>query len=356
MPATTPAQLWGRDVVHHAAAVMTRPSDPTAAVSFSHQPVMVAEVVDWFAPVPAGWIVDATLGGAGHARAVLDRHAHLSVFGIDRDPAAIAAASVRLAPYGSRAQVARGRFDDLVALAHPLTSSGRSVSGVLMDLGVSSVQLDQADRGFSYRNDAPLDMRMDPSTGMTAAELLAVAPLGELVRILRDFGDERFALRIAKAIVSSRESGRPILTTSELAQLVSTAIPAATRRSGGHPAKRSFQALRIAVNSELDILGPAVDAAIELIVPGGRLVVLAYHSGEDRIVKERLRFAETGGCTCPSGLPCTCRALPRGRALRRAVTRPGDSELTSNPRASSALARVFIKSADKSASTQGDHR
>ena len=306
--------------------------------TFAHIPVLRDEVVAWFAPVPAGWVVDATLGGAGHAQALLDAHPHLSVLGIDRDPAAIDAATARLAPYGTRARVVRARFDDLARVA-----SGLIVSGVLLDLGVSSVQFDEPARGFSYRSDAPLDMRMDPTSGFGAAELLQLASVDEVARILREYGDERFAFRIATAIVREREANRPVDTTARLVEVVTAAIPAATRRTGGHPAKRSFQAIRIAVNAELDVLGPTVDAAINSLTGNGRLVVISYHSGEDRIVKDRLRLAETGGCTCPPGLPCTCGALPRGRALRRSVTRPGQAEITTNRRAASALARVFVK-------------
>ena len=306
---------------------------------FAHVPVLRDEVVAWLAPVPTGWVIDATLGGAGHARAVLDAHPHLSILGIDRDPAAIAAAGERLALYGERASVVRARFDDLAVVA-----AGRTVTGVLLDLGVSSVQFDEAARGFSYRSDAPLDMRMDPDSGFSASELLWIAPVGELTRILREYGDERFAARIATAIGRERDGGRPVDTTARLVEVVTAAIPAATRRTGGHPAKRSFQAIRIAVNAELDVLGPALDAAIDVLVDGGRLIVISYHSGEDRIVKDRLRLAETGGCACPPGLPCTCGALPRGRALRRSVTRPGEAEIATNPRAASALARVFVKS------------
>ena len=316
---------------------------------FTHVPVMRGEVVEWFRPVPPGWIIDATLGGAGHARAVLDAHPHLSVLGIDRDPAAVQAATDRLAPYGDRARVVRARFDELAGVARDL-----DVSGVLFDLGVSSVQFDQAERGFSYRADAPLDMRMDPTSGLSAADLLATASVDEISRILRDYGDERFAFRIAQSIVRERNDGSPVRTTSHLVQLVTASIPAATRRTGGHPAKRTFQAIRIAVNGELDVLAPALDAAIDALLPDGRLVVISYHSGEDRIVKERIRLAETGGCTCPPGLPCTCGALPRGRALRRSVTRPSEAEAAVNRRASSALARVFLKSSSASSAHTPD--
>jgi 16S rRNA (cytosine1402-N4)-methyltransferase len=304
---------------------------------FHHVSVMLREVVDWFAPVPAGWVIDGTLGGAGHASAILAEHDHLQVVGIDRDQVAIAAASAALSSFGDRARVRRARFD---GMADVVNETGVSpVTGVLLDLGVSSVQFDDAERGFSYRSDAPLDMRMDQSSGQTAADMLNEQSAQEITSMLRTFGDERFADRIAKRIVAAR----PIVTTGQLVEIVTAAIPAATRRHGGHPAKRTFQALRIAVNGELDFLASTVDTAIDLLSPNGRLIVLSYHSGEDRIVKSRLRQAETGGCTCPTGLPCVCGALPRGRSLHRAATRPSADEITTNPRASSALARVFLK-------------
>ncbi len=312
-----------------------------AKPDFHHVPVMLNEVLDWLAPVPAGWVVDATLGGAGHASAILRTHQHLNVLGIDQDPLAIATAQERLEPFGERSRVFAGRFDRMAEAVN--TTGSVPVVGVLMDLGVSSAQFDIAERGFSYRADAPLDMRMDTTTGPTAADLLAQLSEHDIADVLRTYGDERFAGRIAKAIVGARAAGRPVTTTTELVTLTTNAIPAATRRTGGHPAKRTFQALRIAVNQELDVLAPALQTAIELLAPNGRLIVLSYHSGEDRIVKENLRLAETGGCTCPNGLPCRCGALPRGRSLKRSVTRPSADEVAANPRSSSALARVFEK-------------
>jgi 16S rRNA (cytosine1402-N4)-methyltransferase len=211
------------------------------------------------------------------------------------------------------------------------------VDVVLFDLGVSSAQLDFAERGFSYRNDADLDMRMDTSVGITAAHVCNTYSEGELIRVLRAYGDEKFAPRIARAIIAHR----PVLRTVQLSDIVVAAIPAATRRTGGHPAKRTFQALRIEVNDELSVLRTALDNALDVLAPGGRCIVLSYHSGEDRIVKDRFRLAETGGCSCPSGLPCVCGALPRGRMVRRGVTRPTTAEQAVNPRAASAVARVF---------------
>jgi 16S rRNA (cytosine1402-N4)-methyltransferase len=304
---------------------------------FEHRPVMVEEIVDLFAAVPAGTVVDATLGGAGHSRAILDAHPHLRVAGLDQDPDAVEVATERLAPYGDRASVTHVRFDRMASAVHDLGL--QAVSGVLFDLGVSSPQLDRGERGFSHRFDAPLDMRMDTTAGRSAADVVNGYDETALARVLRELGDERFATRIAKAIVANR----PVTTTGQLADIVRDAIPAPARRTGGHPAKRSFQAVRIEVNAELDILPGAIDQAIDLLAPGGRCVVLAYHSGEDRIVKERFRTAATGGCTCPPGLPCVCGATPTVRLLKQGAWKPSAAEVEANPRAESARLRAVEK-------------
>jgi 16S rRNA (cytosine1402-N4)-methyltransferase len=298
---------------------------------------MVDEVVALLGPVPAGVVVDATVGGGGHSAALLEAHPDLSVVGIDQDPDAVAAAAARLARFGDRATVLHGRFDDLPgALGRAGVPTG-GLSGVLFDLGVSSPQLDRADRGFSYRLDGPLDMRMDRSgQGVTAADLVNTATVADLVTILRSNADERFARRIAEAIVAAR----PITGTARLAEVVRDAIPAATRRTGGHPATRAFQALRIAVNAELDLLAPALRTAIELLAPGGRLVVITYHSGEDRIAKEVLREAEHGGPPPPRGLPLPAGQTPLVRLLARGGMVPSAAEVVANPRARSARIRV----------------
>ncbi|HUQ39936.1 MAG TPA: 16S rRNA (cytosine(1402)-N(4))-methyltransferase RsmH [Acidimicrobiales bacterium] len=298
---------------------------------FSHEPVMVDEVLALFAPTPRGVVVDATLGGGGHARALLSAHPHLSILGIDRDPAALAAAAEALAGFEERVSLHRARFDALARLVEPGT-----VSGVLFDLGVSSPQLDRGERGFSYRSDAPLDMRMDPDQTRTAADVVNTIDERELVDILRDNGEGRLAGRIARAIVRAR----PLLTTEQLVDVVRAAIPAPARRAGGHPAKRVFQALRIEVNDELRILPAAVDAAVDALAPGGRIVVLSYHSGEDRIVKARFADAATGGCTCPPALPCVCGAVPTVRLLNRGARKPTAAEVRGNPRAESARLRA----------------
>jgi 16S rRNA (cytosine1402-N4)-methyltransferase len=309
----------------------------TTTPPFEHEPVMVDEIVELFAPVPAGTVVDATLGGAGHARALLEAHPQLRVAGLDRDPLAVAVATERLAPFGDRATVTHARFDGMAAAAADLGLE--VVSGVLFDLGVSSPQLDRADRGFSHRFGAALDMRMDTTTGITAADVVNGYDEAELARVLRELGDERYARRIARSIVANR----PITTTAQLAEIVRDAIPAPARRTGGHPARRSFQAVRIEVNAELEILPDALDDAMALLAPGGRCVVLAYHSGEDRIVKERFRNAATGGCTCPPGLPCQCGAVPTVRLLKRGAWKPSAAEVARNPRAESARLRAVEK-------------
>jgi 16S rRNA (cytosine1402-N4)-methyltransferase len=311
--------------------------------SFPHEPVMAAEVVELFAPVPEGLIVDTTLGGGGHAAAILGARPGISVLGIDRDPLAVAAATDALAPFGSRAIIRRSRFDavaDVVGAVRAELGSGHDeggLSGVLFDLGVSSPQLDVADRGFSYRRDAVLDMRMDPTSGRTAADVVNGYPEEALVELFADNGEGRFARRIARAIVAAR----PLATTGQLADVVRAAIPAATRRSGGHPARRVFQAVRIAVNDELDQLGPALDAALDLLRPGGRCLVIAYHSGEDRLVKATFNRAATDNCRCPPGLPCVCGADPQFRLVVRGARRPTEDEVDRNRRAESARLRVI---------------
>lgn len=303
-------------------------------MSFDHSPVMRDELVDVFADVPPGVIVDATLGGGGHSDALLSSREDLSVLGIDRDPDALAAATQRLARFGRRLMTYRGRFDQLenAMQQHAVTS----LSGALFDLGVSSPQLDRPERGFSYRNPGPLDMRMDPHAPWSADDIVNGFDENELATIIARYGDERFARRIARAIVAER----PIDNTGTLAEVIVSAIPAAARRTGGHPAKRTFQAIRIAVNEELEMLPAALDQATSNLTPGGRAAVLSYHSGEDRIVKQQFRQAATGGCECPPGLPCVCDAVATVRLVRNVPKRPTDAERVANPRAGSARLRV----------------
>jgi 16S rRNA (cytosine1402-N4)-methyltransferase len=301
---------------------------------FSHRPVMLDEIVKVFASVPPGWVLDATLGGAGHATALLEAHPHLRILGLDRDGDALAVASARLAVHGDRAATAHVRFDHLDHAMEALSVD--HLSGVLFDLGVSSPQLDRTERGFSYRHEAPLDMRMDQREPWAASDIVNGYDESQLAQALRRHGDERFAVRIARAIVAAR----PVETTTQLAEIVVAAIPAAARRTGGHPAKRTFQAIRIELNRELEVLPAALDLAIERTVEGGRIAVLSYHSGEDRIVKQRMRFAETGGCVCPPELPCVCDAVQTVRVVRGIPKTPSEAERTTNPRARSARLRV----------------
>ena len=306
--------------------------------AFSHQPVMVDEVVALFGPVPPGLVVDATVGGGGHARALLDAHPHLDLLGIDRDAEAVAAATESLAPFAGRVKaIHHARFDRLAELV------AGPVSGVLFDLGLSSPQLDRAERGFSYRADAPLDMRMDRSQARTGADVVNTEDEATLARLIAASGERRFARRIARRIVAAR----PVATTAELAEVVRNAIPAAARRTGGHPARPVFQAVRLAVNEELGVLAPALDAAIGLLAPGGRCVALAYHSGEDRIVKDRFALAASGGCTCPVAMPCVCGATPLVRLLNRGARKPTPAETAANPRAQSARLRACERLGDR---------
>lgn len=307
------------------------------AREFEHEPVMVGEVLALFAPVPAGLVVDATVGGGGHAAALLGARPDLRLLGLDRDPAAVTAARRRLAPFGERVEVRHARFS---ALPDLVAQSGAPVSGLLFDLGVSSPQLDVAARGFSFRGDAPLDMRMDPTAGPSAADLVNGAAVEELARLFAANGEGRLARRLARAVVAAR----PITTTGELADVVAAAVPAPARRRG-HPARRVFQALRIAVNEELDELAAVLPVALDLLAPGGRLVVISYHSGEDRLVKAAFAEAERGGCTCPPGLPCVCGARPVHRLVFRGARKPSPGEVEWNHRAESARLRAVERTA-----------
>jgi 16S rRNA (cytosine1402-N4)-methyltransferase len=311
------------------------------APEFEHRPVMVDEIVDLLGPVPGGVVLDGTVGGGGHAMAILEAHPHLSILGIDRDQDALRAAAGRLARFGDRVELHHARFDHF-----PEVMERRGISwlsGALFDLGVSSWQFDAGERGFSYREDAPLDMRMDRSDerAPTAADIVNGYDEGRLARLFADHGEGRFARRIARAVVSAR----PITTTQELSEAVKAGIPAAARRTGGHPAKRVFQALRVEVNRELEILPGTIDAAIAALTPGGRCAVLAYHSGEDRIVKDRFVSAATGDCTCPPNLPCGCGSAERitVRLLTRGSRKPSAAEVADNPRAESARLRAVEK-------------
>ncbi|WP_208028001.1 16S rRNA (cytosine(1402)-N(4))-methyltransferase RsmH [Rhabdothermincola sediminis] len=316
---------------------------PGKSTSFVHEPVMVREVAALFASVPAGWVVDCTVGGGGHARVLLEGDSRVQVLGLDQDDDALEAAGRTLAFAGERVRLRKARFDSLRDVV--ADEAVGPVTGVLFDLGVSSPQLDRPERGFSYRHDASLDMRMDRTATRTAAEVVNTYDEQQLVQILEQYGDERYARRIAAAIVAAR----PLSTTTQLAEVVRDAIPAPARRRGGHPAKRTFQAIRIEVNDELEVLGRALRQAIDVLAPGGRCAVISYHSGEDRLVKGIFEEASTGGCTCPPVLPCVCGARARVRQLRRGARKPSASEVEANPRSASARLRAAEKLAEVAA-------
>ncbi len=298
---------------------------------------MVHQVVALAAEVPSGTFLDATVGGGGHAAALLDANPDLDLLGLDRDSMALAAANERLARFGSRVTLRRARFDQLDDVFADVGHDGR-LSGFLFDLGVSSPQLDRADRGFSFRHDGPLDMRMDQSADRSADTVVNEYGRSELIDLIRRYSDERYANRIASAIVAAR----PLRSTTELADVVVSAIPAAARRRGGHPAKRTFQAIRIEVNDELSILRPALEQALDALVGGGRGLVLTYHSGEDRIVKHcfRDRTAVDRPHGLPRGLPVTEPEVDF-QLLRPAARKSDDTELAANPRAASARLRAI---------------
>ncbi|WP_234817066.1 MULTISPECIES: 16S rRNA (cytosine(1402)-N(4))-methyltransferase RsmH [Mycolicibacterium] len=312
-----------------------------------HIPVLLERCVELLAPALSrkhadgthAVLVDATLGAGGHSERFLTDFPGLRLIGLDRDPNALAIAGARLAPFGDRVTLVRTRYD---GIASALADSGvPRIDGVLFDLGVSSMQLDQAQRGFSYATDAPLDMRMDPDAPLTAAEIVNTYDAKSLARVLRDFGEERFAGRIADKIVRRRAS-QPFTTTGELVELLYEAIPAPARRTGGHPAKRTFQALRIAVNGELDSLRIAIPAALGALQPGGRIVVMAYQSLEDRIVKQA--FSTVTASRTPPGLPIELPGHePEFVALTRGAERADEQEIERNPRSAPVRLRALEK-------------
>ena len=304
----------------------------------THVPVLLDRVLALLAPAvldgPAV-VVDATVGLGGHAEALLAAHPSLTLVGLDRDPSALALSAERLRPYAERLHLVHAVYDELPSVLDGLGLPG--VDGVLFDLGVSSMQLDSAARGFAYAQDAPLDMRMDPTRGRTAEDVVNSYTAAELARVLREYGEERFAGRIAGAIVRERARS-PLTSTARLAELVRASIPAAARRTGGHPAKRTFQALRIEVNGELDALQAALPAAVDALRTGGRIVVLSYQSLEDRLVKREL--AARSRDTTPVGLPVRLPgAGPELRLLARGEA-PTEEEVAANPRAASARLRA----------------
>lgn len=302
---------------------------------------MLREVLEYLNIAPGKTIVDCTLGGAGHSAPILERLGPEGVLiGLDRDPAALAAASERLRPLEGRARLVHANFDRLEETLKGLGIS--EVDGVLYDLGVSSPQLDVAERGFSFHEDAVLDMRMDPGSVVTAADLVNDLPVSELADIIRRYGEERWAGRIARFIDTARKRA-PVTTTGQLAEIVKSAIPAAARRSGPHPARRTFQALRIAVNNELEALETSLRQAVEALAPRGRVCVISYHSLEDRVVKRMFRDYAVR-CKCPPGLPvCRCGVVPKLTLITRRPVQPSEAEIAENPRARSAKLRVAEK-------------
>lgn len=309
-------------------------------MEFTHKPVLLAECIEALHIRPEGTYVDGTLGRAGHSREIAKRLTTGRLICVDRDQAAIDAAQERLAPWMDRVTLVHSNFDRISGILDELNLPG--VDGMLFDLGVSSPQLDDASRGFSYMHDAPLDMRMDASAPLTAYEVVNTWSYEELRRILFEYGEERYAPAIAKKIVQARETA-PVATTLELAELIRSAMPAAALREKQHPAKRSFQAIRIVVNGELDALPPMLSGAIDHLNPSGRLAVITFHSLEDRIVKRAFQNAARG-CTCPPEFPvCVCGKKPRVRLVTRKPIVSGAAELEENSRARSAKLRVVEK-------------
>ena len=301
-----------------------------------HRPVLLERVVELLVPAlhDGGIVVDATLGRGGHARALLEAAPRATLVGIDRDPDAVDAGLADLATFKDRVRIVRDNFENVAAVLERLGIE--TVRGVLFDLGVSSPQLDVAERGFSFRADGPLDMRMDPTQSRSAEDVVNYYAEADLARVISKYGEERFARRIAKAIARSR----PVSGTKALAEIVKEAIPAATRRTGGHPARRTFQAIRIEVNGELDALERGLVDAIDHTEPGGRVVTISYHSLEDRIVK-KLFNEQARGCTCPPDFPvCVCGNKERVRILTKRPARPTLEETKMNPRAEAAKLRA----------------
>lgn len=308
-------------------------------MAFQHTSVLLHETVDELNIRPDGIYVDATLGGGGHAFQVCSRLNSKGRFiGIDQDAAAIEAASARLSVFGEKVTIIRSNYCDMKARLQEIGID--KVDGIMIDLGVSSYQLDTADRGFSYRMDAPLDMRMDQRQTMTAKDIVNTYSEMELFHVIRDYGEDRFAKNIAKHIVAERQKS-PIETTGQLVEIIRQSIPMKVQKTTGHPAKRTFQAIRIELNRELDVLKDTLDDMIDLLNPGGRLCVITFHSLEDRIVKSNFRRNENP-CTCPSDFPvCVCGKVSKGRVVTRKPILPGEEELEVNSRSKSAKLRIF---------------
>ena len=311
-------------------------------MEFKHVSVLLQETVDGLNVKPDGIYVDGTLGGGGHSYEVCTRlGAKGSIIGIDQDEAAIEAASIRLKDFGEKVTIVRSNYCDMKSRLHELGID--KVDGIMLDLGVSSYQLDTADRGFSYREDAPLDMRMDQRSEMTARDIVNDYSEMDLYRVIRDYGEDKFAKNIARHIVQERAK-RPIETTGELTEVIRHAIPMKFQKKTGHPAKRTFQAIRIELNRELDVLRDSLDDMIDMLNPGGWLCIITFHSLEDRIVKSAFKKNENP-CTCPSDFPvCVCGKVSKGRVITRKPILPSEEEMEVNSRSKSAKLRIFERS------------
>jgi 16S rRNA (cytosine1402-N4)-methyltransferase len=327
-------KIFERD---HGAVVLAAPLGGRGA---PHRPVLLEETLRFLAPERGGLFIDCTVGLGGHSEAILNSSGETRVLGMDLDPAALEYARQRLASFGERFRAFQTNFRDIREVLQQ--ANEHDPNGILVDLGVSSLQFDSPERGFSFRFDTPLDMRMDPTTGETAADLLQQLPESEIARIIFEYGEERHSRRIARRIVERREQGKPITTTTELADLVRLAA-GGHKRNQIHPATRTFQALRIAVNHELEGLGEFVESAVDLLIPDGRFVGISFHSLEDRILKRELRRL-SGHCECPPRLPvCECSAREVVEVLTRRPGAPGTREVEENPRARSAKLRACRK-------------
>ncbi|WP_334136710.1 16S rRNA (cytosine(1402)-N(4))-methyltransferase RsmH [Muricomes intestini] len=311
-------------------------------MAFRHTSVLLNETVDSLAVKPDGIYVDATLGGGGHAFEVCKRLSSKGSFiGIDQDAAAIEAAGIRLIDFGEKVTIIRSNYCDMKPRLRELGIE--KVDGITLDLGVSSYQLDTAERGFSYRTDAPLDMRMDQRQRRTAKDIINDYSESDLYRVIRDYGEDRFAKNIAKHIVRARGKG-PIETTGQLNEIIRQAVPMKFQKTSGHPSKRTFQAIRIELNHELDVLKDTLDDMIDLLNPGCRICIITFHSLEDRIVKSAFRKNENP-CTCPPDFPvCVCGKVSKGRAITKKPILPSEEELAENSRSKSAKLRVFERS------------
>ena len=309
-------------------------------MAFEHKSVLLTETIEGLQIRPDGIYVDGTLGGGGHSYGIAKRLTDGRLIGIDQDQAAIEAAGMRLSPFGDKVTIVRSNYRNTREVLSELGIE--KIDGMILDLGVSSYQFDTKERGFSYRFDSPLDMRMDTRQSFSAKEIVNGYSEMELYHVIRDYGEDKFAKNIAKHIVMARKK-KPVETTGELCEIIKAAIPAKIRAEGGHPAKRTFQAIRIECNKELEVLRESLETLIELLNPGGRLCIITFHSLEDRIVKAAFKKAENP-CICPPNFPvCTCGRVSQGKVVTGKPILPGEEEVSENPRAASAKLRIFEK-------------